>query len=351
MSKFILILLTITNSLINNLHASKINNDFTLANFHLKWVYDGYLLPLQLEKKIQPTTTNTDFKWFKYSEKVFLDDISDQSEEYFVSKTHEFTRLSILEYNFTTHEQLSSYEPKLIDDLMHDYKPISQDYAYDFGSENLTDIFTLAYMKSHDLVLNRMGDKTEVSCLVKVMLPINDEFINEKNYNLLQKYLYIRIAFKETNRKRMSRKYPDRGRKTSPKRFKRKTSPKRVIPSTFIEVELKEGPFIVSTQDFKSNNVTCTLGLIDYDDTIPFEETVFELINDLKDEHASNKHASKEDMKNEESKEDATHESVTDSYNLIFNRSDDMHLNFSLSNHSHRPLEYFLILFSIYYMI
>ena len=206
--KTFLIRFLVLNFYFINLHSSKLSTDFTLANFHLKWVYDGYLLPLILEKKLSASST-ADYKWYKYSENVYIEDINNESQEYFISKTSDYTKLSILDYNYTTHEQLSSYEPRIVDDLMHDYKPIVQDYNYDFmGVENLTDIFTLAYMKSHSLLLNKLENKTEVSCVVKIMLPINDEYINEKNYNLLQRNLYIRIAIRETHSAKHKHRHP-----------------------------------------------------------------------------------------------------------------------------------------------
>ena len=90
MSKFLVLILTI-NLFFYNLHSLTPESDLNLANFHLKWIFDGYLFPIQLEKKTQPSTAHSDYKWFKYSEKVFLDELSDQAQEYFISKTQPFS--------------------------------------------------------------------------------------------------------------------------------------------------------------------------------------------------------------------------------------------------------------------
>ena len=341
MCKIFLTLLVTNLFLIQSLHSNNQNKDFTYANFHLKWIYEGYLFPLQLEKRIETQSTN-DFKWYKYSEKVYIDDINEQSQEYLTLNTKNTTKLSILEYNFTTHEQLSSYEPKLNNDLMHDYTPISHDYTYDFFSENLTDIFTLVYMKSHILVLNRFEETTDVSCVVKVMMPINTEFINEKNFNLLQKFLYIKIVFKETRPPGLHKSNRDKRKRKQQKRFKRRINPKRKLPTTFIEVELKEGPFTVNTKDFKTNNVTCTLGLIDYDDTISYEETIYELINVL-DRNKKNKNDDEEDEFQSNEK------AFTNSYNNLFSTR-ELNLNFCSQKYAIGLFEYTLIfLFNLLY--
>jgi hypothetical protein len=155
-------------------------------------------------------------------------------------------------------------------------------------------------MKSHELIITKLNDKIEVSCSVKVMLPINDEYVNDKNYNLIQKYLYIKMALKDNKNadaSSQSNKKTDKNKhhnKHPHKRHRRQDAGfERIIPTTFIEVELREGPYSIFP-DSASTNVSCTLGLIDYDDTIPFENLIFKVVqgnrqHNSKDEEETSK--------------------------------------------------------------
>lgn len=267
-----------------NLLKTKLKTDYKSANYHLKWVYNDYSLPIWLEKN---TTNNYEYKWYKYSENLFIDDLDVFQQQYLTSQTADQTKLSILEYNFTTHEQLSSYEPKLVE-FINNPDALLENY-----DDSQTDIFTLVYMKSHELIVNKQNDnKIEVSCSVKVMLPINDEYINDRNYNLIQKFLYIRMMLKDNANKEYSSQAVKKADKNHHHHNKHPNRPhtrskreemgiERNIPTTFIEVELREGPYSIFP-DAASTNVSCTLGLIDFDDSIPYENLIFKVIQGSK---------------------------------------------------------------------
>ena len=104
--------------------------------------------------------------------------------------TPEFNRLYIFSYNFGSHNQLSSYEAKMIS--TRDETEIPQ------LTQN-RQIFTLAYLKSHSIIIgnNANKDTVDVSCAVEILLPNNEhnEDFTANNYKLLEKYLKLQMSF------------------------------------------------------------------------------------------------------------------------------------------------------------
>ena len=101
--------------------------------------------------------------------------------------TPEFNRLYIFTYNFGTHNQLSSYESKMISTRDETDTPL--------GTRQ---IFTLAYLKSHSIIVNNANkDTVDVSCAVEVLLPNNEhnEDFTANNYKLIEKYLKLQMSF------------------------------------------------------------------------------------------------------------------------------------------------------------
>jgi hypothetical protein len=45
-----------------------------IKNYYLKWITNEYLFPVWIEKNL---TLDADYKWFKYSEGLFIDEIDD----------------------------------------------------------------------------------------------------------------------------------------------------------------------------------------------------------------------------------------------------------------------------------
>ncbi len=201
------------------------------------------------------------------------------------SQTADKTILYLLGYNYTTHEQLSTYEPRIVairsdpndsSDLFNVATDLSSDYFYS-GTSNpqlngnngqsaiiTRDIFTLAYLKSHSINITKVKNRLEASCQVSIMLPINDDHLNEKNYQLIQKYLYLKMSIAPSLLKGNNKHVGKRGLRSRMKRGSDQSpnghqSHSRRIPTSFIEFELKEGPIFL----FEDKS-TSSLGIFDF---------------------------------------------------------------------------------------
>ena len=310
---------TFDNKIEDNTKNNNNNNRIKLKqtkNYYLKWITNDYLFPVWIEKNL---TIDADYKWYKYSEGVFIDEIDDHSSQYLASQTADKTILYLLTYNYSTHEQLSTYEPRIVairsdpndsSDLFSQATDISNDYFYSSSSilnsavingataSNTVatlsrDIFTLAYLKSHTINITRLNTKKiETSCQVSIMLPINDEFLNEKNYQLIQKYLYLKMTISphllqqshkisknhhHHNKHKSKRSLMNENDDHSSSVYNHKIV-QRKIPTSFIEFELKEGPiqiFIDNTiNKIDDDIVSCSIGLVEWDDTLIYENTI-----------------------------------------------------------------------------
>lgn len=102
-------------------------------------------------------------------------------DSYAFSSTSEFERLYILSYDYSTHDKLSSYE----------FRPTDKNIKT--KSEK---IFTLAYLKSHAIIIeSKESDKIDVSCAVVILLPFNEDNqeFTRNNYNLIEKNILIKM--------------------------------------------------------------------------------------------------------------------------------------------------------------
>ena len=385
--------------------SSSSSSSSSSRNFFIKWITADLTFPLWIEKNV--SLVDADYKWYKYSENIYIDEIDNYLSQYVYSQTSDKTILYLLTYNYTTHEQLSTYEPRVVGhrgdvagsaaaatsstESEHNHHQHQHQHQHhqthhlgnanvgDAGDDEQRDIFTLAYLKSHVVNTTRMRTKTDVSCLVTVMLPINDDYINERNYQLVAKYIYLKMSVttpsssRSPMRKKSSRKEQQsnnnnnsnkskhslraatnmtmhdttmsrrrsilkrdehvggeqqqqqqgqaRRRKAKQKAkehvkvkkmsYRADKATRRTIPSSFLEIELREGPIsfysIQPNEEDKQTQTTprkeeisCTLGLIDFDDTIFYENTIYKSVwtglNENDDENAAAAAADGDDL-------------------------------------------------------
>jgi hypothetical protein len=235
------------------------------TKYHLKWVTQEPNLPIYLDKKLDPTSVSTadlDFKWYKYSQNIYLDELENFSKMYLFSQTEERAALYILEYNTRTHEQLSSYEPRLspVDD--------ENDEQLDLGN----DLFTLAYLESQVIDIKEKGSNLVVYCNVSILMPNNNNLLNSINFKLIERNINIKLRLTESHggggtrqHERVKHLIREGGRKT-----KRNTNT-NAIPKTFIQVNLDVGPIELPIRQLKSSNnpnVTCKLDLLDMEQNL-----------------------------------------------------------------------------------
>lgn len=302
---------------------SDITNPNKRANYHLKWITykNDYIISMEKNKKL-----DADYKWFKYSENSFIDEIYNYQRHYVYKDDIDKTKLFILNYDHYNHEQLSSYEPRAI--AFRSRVPFNDadidDESFYYNQMDLDqeekDIFTLAYLKLHRIRFEKIGSKSNISCSLVVVIPDNDPQLNEIIYKLLESHIQIKIQFQENYRDR-SRKNTNqfyhhnqhhhnsqkanRHRKKhinlnsdSRKKITRRTIKKSMnhryeknpakledkptFSRSFIEVELRDGPVMLHNRfldyyDFE--NVTCQLDLIDNDSYSVFKRTIHRVLS------------------------------------------------------------------------
>ncbi|RNA01643.1 hypothetical protein BpHYR1_008175 [Brachionus plicatilis] len=76
-----------------------------------KWITRETKFPLRLQT---PLRIDADFKWYKTSEDLFIEEIDNFEKDYRFEQNNDKVILDILKYDHSYHEQLSSYEPRVI---------------------------------------------------------------------------------------------------------------------------------------------------------------------------------------------------------------------------------------------
>lgn len=228
----------------------------SFANYFIKWTFKDQNLPILLNKKINP---DSNYRWFKYSENIFIDEIADKQETYISSNTNDEAYLHILDYNYDTQSELSSYAPVLMDDTIEE--------------PDETDLFTLVYFKSHLIDVIDFGDNLNVYCNASFLMPSNKENVNKINLRLIERHYNFKIGFSNqinsygTTKHTHSKKY-----KTILKNSLRSLRKKRNEPSqTAIEINLSLGPIVLpkthifDENDAKENRIFCKMDLLELD--------------------------------------------------------------------------------------
>jgi hypothetical protein len=165
-------------------------NQPTVPNYYLKWVTNDPILPIFLDKKIHlQNERNHDFtfRWYKYPQETYLDQIDPFNDFYYYSHTNKRTSLYILNYDHKSHDQLATYEPR-------DQR----------NANTVNDLYTLAYLESHfiDALIDKNDpNKINFFCNATVLLPNVNKFdLNFKNIKLVESHLRFKIGF-GTNKK------------------------------------------------------------------------------------------------------------------------------------------------------
>ena len=262
--------------------------------YHLKWVHDDKsflipILPILLQKSISDTNY-LDYKWYKHSDRAFIDQITNHQSHYVNSESLTQTQLYILDYNTTTHEELSSYEPKVIAFRNPELDLSTLDDTLDSSEENFEDelnhqreIFTLAYFDSLSIFVNNKDDGVEAICGIKILLPKNvEQEIDDVNIQLIQSNIELSFAEKENlNPDRMLKSNQAenhlldlRVRKKRNLKSKKKRDdeyPKGENLDDYYQttvIELKIGPYIIFNKDATdlSKEISCKVKLREEDE-------------------------------------------------------------------------------------
>lgn len=153
---------------------------------HLKWVAKEPVLPIFIEKLIG--SPSAEYRWFKHPQNVYIEDLISQGRSTSFLESHSLDRtiLYILEYNVSTHENLGSYEPKLISTDGDDGESSASDPSL------VADIYHLAFVDAHSIGVTETRDDLIAHCNVSILLPNN--YKNE-TLKLVERGLGLKLGF------------------------------------------------------------------------------------------------------------------------------------------------------------
>jgi hypothetical protein len=241
-------------------------------SYHLKWVTDDFPFPIIFTADLQQ---KKDYKWLKYRDNLFIDELKDSSQ-YLFTESKNKAILYLLSYSSQGHNELSTYEP-----VLREYSFRKPDERYTFNRN----IFTLAYVKSHSLTIQKSANSYDVSCAVTILLPLNDRSINEKNYELIQKYIDLKIMMVDKKDRKKSKVIKKRttGRNTESSRIRTK----RNMENKFIQLTLTEGPIIFfnnEIREYKNADIfICRMSLLETGNIVSYEKNLTKSIYDSND--------------------------------------------------------------------
>ncbi|CAF0850770.1 unnamed protein product [Brachionus calyciflorus] len=247
---------------LNFFHEFKFENNFkrqtSKTEYYLKWVLTDPLLPLLLSV---PNPDQIQVKWYKHSDKEFVEDQSDFEENYLSSDTSDESFLHIINYDIAKHSQLSSYEAR----------------STETGTKLDHKLFTLVYLKSHLIDVIETENDFSVFCNISMLIPKNDANVNDINLKLIEKYSKLKIGLTNQMKKR-----------SIESKFDKLYRVKRVVHN-FLDINLNIGPISFPKTDIfnkdyiKDNNVSCGLDLfekeLDGKNVLTYQTSIFRSVN------------------------------------------------------------------------
>lgn len=221
---------------------------FSPVIYKHKWITRETKFPLRLET---PVKIDADFKWFKTSEDLFIEELENYDKEYDFEQGNGKLTLDILKYNHIDHEQLSSYEPRVIGTRTEKIQE--------------KEIFSLFYLKSHKIEIINAKGKNKAFCNVTILLPQDSSLILNRNQALILQNLILKFGT------RIKRDVSKSLRKTNI-RFKRHGG-------KLFAIEYVEGPIYFTDYFFsRSEEVKCQLQLWE-NSRIVFQDTISKKID------------------------------------------------------------------------
>ena len=140
--------------------------------FHLKWISDQTQFPFSFQLPHYDKEL-IDYDWYKYDKDTYVTKLDNYRPNYFVSKQPYKTKLTLFNYDFHTHDQLTTYEPRRIFDFNDSDKPTHRD------------LFTLLLLQSHRIRIDRDKDYANVTCLADFL--IDQSSMDDSSIDLLHK--------------------------------------------------------------------------------------------------------------------------------------------------------------------
>lgn len=176
------------------------NINLDSINFRIKWITPETKMPIRIEKRLNDRDAipfEADFKWYRFPEKQFINELDDYSEIYTYRQTSEKIELDILRYDQNTHDQLSSYIALPV--ALRSDEPGG---SLDRGDINLAfsnEMFTTAYLARQEIEFEPGRDTVNFTCSISILIPYGERTLNDFNTELVQKHLGFKMGFVDTH--------------------------------------------------------------------------------------------------------------------------------------------------------
>jgi hypothetical protein len=171
------------------------------VHHHLKWLSNQTVYPIAFEKV---DNMETEFNWWKHSSNKYVNQLADYFDSYVIDQPMYKTRMFILKYDNYNHDQLSSYEPKVVG-MQQQQQQQHQSHEHE-QPESLShlqhdrDIFTLVYMLDHKLKLVYDKHSVNVTCYADFLVPQNKEdSINQAVLREMERGALFKLTYKSNN--------------------------------------------------------------------------------------------------------------------------------------------------------
>jgi hypothetical protein len=276
---------------------------FSLIDNHhkyfLRWVTTSTQFPIKLHHE---TNGSEIFKWFKYYDHAWIDNLP---KHLFKSEQTATTNsLEILSYDKINHQQLDHYESRLINDIdevqnhtteavhSYDIAPESDSYKYYSYDESLVRVYTLAHLNTFDMMVLKNEATINISCVVTLLLPLgqNDahtKYLNEQIMNRMS--LNLQMPSEKDSDDEIVGNFINHKNKRSAEWIKhmKKLDIKHRARRSFnferylLEIEISYGPltiFRTDQDDELTENLTCTLGLVNIDGKQVFKRVLLKKV-------------------------------------------------------------------------
>ena len=169
------------------------------VHYHLRWITEQTRFPIELSVSKNLANQSFGWSWERTSDKQFVQAIPDLSKSYTLLDTNAKSSLYLTSYNKNTHEQLSAYQPRLIQD----------GHVVGNDSEFLVEknIFSLVYLKKHQIRVQPVLNKKKISCMADFLVSNAEPELIEPIMKQMEKYASFKLAVQAGGK--INRKYPD----------------------------------------------------------------------------------------------------------------------------------------------
>lgn len=183
---------------------------------HLKWITNRTVFPVDLRYPIDQSKINDTqmWDWLRLSDQRLISKLPDYPKNYLVTETSNRATLMILNYNKSTHEELSSYEARLTEPATKhatggDEKIVILNNQDVLGRDaTRRDVFTLAYLKSHYVKYEKLPERIRVSCVADFLLSKANRTMLDTIMHLMERYTSFKMTTRSSTVNNYQTSYP-----------------------------------------------------------------------------------------------------------------------------------------------